>query len=86
MNPAAIAALLLFAGSTSTAPVMADDPLSFATSEASSARIQEARRKQAELANEAAVEDAAKAVKADAKLDLDIRLIGRTSGHIAGET
>ena len=85
MNPATIAALLLFAGSISTAPAMADDRVTFVASEASSEQIKETSKEQARQANEAAVEDAARAIEADNRLDLDIRLIGRTSVIIAGE-
>ena len=85
MNPATIAALLLFAGSTSTAPAMADDHVAFDTYEVSSAQIAETSKEHARRANEAAVEDAARAVEADTRLDLDMRLIGRTSVLVAGE-
>ncbi len=85
MNPATIAALLLFAGAGSTVPAVADDSVSFDTTEASSEQIEETSREQARQANEAAVEDAARAVEADTRLDLDITLIGRTSLLIAGE-
>ena len=85
MNPATIAALLLFAGSTSTAPVIADDRIAFDTSELSSAQIEETCKEQARRANEVAVEDAARAVEADTRLDLDIRLIGHISVLVAGE-
>ncbi len=83
MNPAKIAALLLFAGSTCTA--MADDSVPFDANEASSEQIEETSKEQARQANEAAVEEAVRAVEADTQLDLDIRLIGRTSVLIAGE-
>ncbi len=85
LNPATIAALLLFAANTGTAPAMADDRVAFDTSEVSSAQIEETSKEQARRANEAAVEDAARAVEADTRLDLDMRLIGRTSVLIAGE-
>ncbi len=85
MNPATIAALLLFAGAGSTVPAVADDSVSFDTTEASSEQIEETSREQARQANEAAVEDAARAVEAETRLDLDITLIGRTSLLIAGE-
>ncbi len=85
MKPTAIAALILLAGGTSTAPATADDQRAFAASELSSAGVQETSKEQAKLANEAAVEEAADAIKADARLDLDIRLIGRTSDFIARE-
>ena len=85
MNPATIAALLLFAGATCTAPAMADDRVSFDADKVSSAQIEEASKERARQANEAAVEEAAEAVEADTRLDLDIRLIGRTSVIIAGE-
>lgn len=85
MNPATIAALLLFAGSTVTAAAIADDTAAFETSEVSSTRIQDASREQARRANEAAVEEAAEAVDIDTRQDLDIRMIGRTSVIIAGE-
>ncbi len=85
MNPAVIAALLLFAGSAGTAPAMADDRGPLETSEMSSAQIEEASKEHAALANEAAVEEAAQAIKAATRLDLDIRLIGRTSVSIAGD-
>ncbi len=85
MNPAVIAALLLFAGSAGIAPAMADDRGPLETSEMSSAQIEEASKEHAELANEAAVEEAAQAIKTATRLDLDIRLIGRTSVLIAGD-
>jgi hypothetical protein len=85
INPAVIAALLLFAGSAGTAPAMADDRGPLETSEMSSAQIEEASKEHAALANEAAVEEAAQAIKAATRLDLDIRLIGRTSVIIAGD-
>ena len=85
MNPAVIAALLLFAGSAGTAPAMADDRGPLETTEMSSAQIEEASKEHAALANEAAVEEAAQAIKAATRLDLDIRLIGRTSVIIAGD-
>ena len=85
VNPAAMATLLVFAGSTSTAPAMADDHVAFDTSEASSEQIEEISKEQAKQANETAVEEAARAVEADTQLDLDIKLIGRTSVRIAGE-
>lgn len=85
MNPAVIAALLLFAGSAGTAPAMADDRGPLETSEMSSAQIEKASKEHAALANEAAVEEAAQAIKAATRLDLDIRLIGHTSVSIAGD-
>lgn len=85
MSPATIATLLLFAGATSVAPAIADDRMTSSTTEASSQQIEEISKEQARQANEAAVEDAAQAVEADTRLDLDIRLIGRTSLLIAGE-
>ncbi|MEE8343958.1 MAG: hypothetical protein V3R35_01395 [Woeseiaceae bacterium] len=85
MNPAVITGLLLFAGSAGTAPAMADVRGPLETSETSSARIEEASKEHAALANEAAVEEAAQAIKAATRLDLDIRLIGRTSVLIAGD-
>ncbi len=85
MNPAVIAALLLFAGSAGTAPAMADDRGPLETSEMSSAQIEEASKEHAALANEAAVEEAAQAIKAATRLDLDIRLFGRTSVIIGGD-
>lgn len=85
VNPAVMATLLVFAGSTSTAPAMADDHVAFDTSEASSEQIEEISKEQAKQANETAVEEAARAVEADTQLDLDIKLIGRTSVRIAGE-
>ena len=85
MHPAVIAALLLFAGSAGTAPAIADDRGPLETSEMSSAQIEEASKEHAALANEAAVEEAAQAIKEATRLDLDIRLIGRTSVIIAGD-
>ena len=84
-NPATIAVLILFAGSSSAAPAIADDRDAFDANEASSAQIEETSKEQARRANEAAVEEAARSVEADTRLDLDIRLIGRTSMIIAGE-
>ena len=85
VTPAAMPTLLLFAGSTITAPAMADDRVAFDTSEASSEQIEEISKEQARQANETAVEEAARAVEAETQLDLDIKLIGRTSVRIAGE-
>ena len=85
MSPVVITALLLFAGSAGTAPAMADDRGPLETSEMSSAQIEEASKEHAALANEAAVEEAAQAIKAATRLDLDIRLIGRSSVIIAGD-
>ena len=84
-NPATVAALLLFAASTSTAPTLADDRKGYEANDPSPAQIEEASKEHARQANEAAVEDAARAVEADTRLDLDIRLIGRTSVRIAGD-
>ncbi len=83
--PATIACLLFFAGSAMLAPAMADDTAAFDTRDVSSSRVQDASREQARQANEAAVKEAAEAIEADARLDLDIRMIGRTSVTIAGE-
>ncbi len=80
-----IATLLLVAGATSTAPVFADDRVSFDADENPSEQIEEISKEQARQANEAAVEDAARALEADTRLDLDIKLIGRNSVTFAGE-
>ncbi len=85
MTPATIAALLLFVGSTITAPAKADDEAAFDTPEASATEVEDASREQARQANEAAVKEAAEAVEAETLLDLDIRLIGHNSVIIAGE-
>ncbi len=85
MNPAVMATLLLFAGSVGTTPAMADDRGPLDASEISFARIEESSKEHAALANAAAVEEAAQAIKAATRLDLDIRLIGRTSVLIAGD-
>ena len=85
MTPAVIATLLLFAGSASTTPAMADDRGPLDASDMSFAQIEEASKEHAALANEAAVEQAARAIKAATRLDLDIRLVGRTSVLIAGD-
>ena len=84
VNPAVIAALLLFAGSAGTAPARADDRIALRSSKAPSEQIEEISRSQARQANETAVEEAARAVEADTQLDLDIKLIGRTTMPIAG--
>ena len=84
-NPATIAALLLFTASTSTAPTLAEDRNGYEAHDVSPDQIEEASREHARQANEAAVEDATRAIEADTQLDLDIRLIGRTSVLIAGE-
>ncbi len=84
-NPATIAGLLLFAATTSTAPALADDRQGYEANDTSPAQIEEASREHAKQANETAVEDAARAIEADTRLDLDIRLIGRTSVRIAGD-
>ncbi len=85
MNPATIAALLVFAGAPCTVPAMADDRVNFDANELPSEQIEEASKEQARQATEAAVEDAVRAVEADTRLDLDIRLIGHNSVIIAGE-
>ncbi len=85
MAPAVIATLLLYAGSVSTAPAMADDRGPLDACEMPFAQIEEASKEHAAPANEAAVEKAAQAIKAATRLDLDIRLIGRTSVLIAGD-
>lgn len=85
MSPAVIAAILLLAGSVSTAPAMADDRGPLDASEMSLAQIEEASKEHAALANEAAVEEAAQAIKAATRLNLDFRLIGRSSVLIAGD-
>lgn len=54
-----------------------------ATTAATTADTAELNRTLAESAHTAAVEDAIKAILADNKLELDIRLIGRTSVVIA---
>ncbi len=85
LNPRTIATLLLFAGATSMAPAVAEDRVSIDADENPSEQIEEISREQARQANEAAVEDEVRAVEADTRLDLDIRLIGRNSVIIAGE-
>lgn len=85
MSRATIAALILLAGGAVTAPAMAEHHVASATNEPEPAQIQDASRELARQANETAVEEAAKAVEADARLDLDIRLIARNSLIIAGE-
>ncbi len=82
-NPATIAALLLFAASINTAPALAEDRNGYEAHDVSPDQIEEASREHARQANEAAVEDATRAIEADTQLDLDIRLIGRTSVRIA---
>ena len=52
----------------------------------SDAESRETSREQARAANEDAARDAAEAVKAATRLDLDIRLIGPTSLKVAGKT
>ena len=84
-SPATIAALLLFAASSGTAPALAEDRNGYEAHDVSPDQIEEASREHARQANEAAVEDATRAIEADTQLDLDIRLIGRTSVRIAGE-
>lgn len=84
-NPATIAALLLFAASTNTAPALAEDRNGYEAHDVSPDQIEEASREHARQANQAAVEDATRAIEADTQLDLDIRLIGRTSVRIAGD-
>lgn len=85
LNPLIIATLLLDAGGTSTAPAFADDRVSFDADENPSEQIEEISKAQARQANEAAVEDAARAVEADTRLDLDKKLIGPKSVTFAGE-
>ncbi len=84
-NPATIAALLLFAASTSTAPALGEDRNGYEAHDVSPDRIEEASREHARQANKDAIEDATRAIEADTQLDLDIRLIGRTSVRIAGD-
>jgi len=84
-NAATIAALLFFAGVTGVAPAAAEDRMPSDTSEASTAVIEDISREQARQANEAAVEEAARAIEANARLELDIKLIGRTLVLIAGD-
>jgi outer membrane murein-binding lipoprotein Lpp len=84
MNPATIAALLLFAAGT--APAIADDHSSDeANVPSSAAQIEKVSKEQARQSNEAAVEEAARAVEANIRLDLDLTLIDRNSVLIAGE-
>ena len=85
MNPATIAALFLFLSATSMTPAKADEHATIDASETSTAKIEDTSRQQARQANEAAVEEAAEAIEADAKLELDIKLIDRTSALIAGD-
>jgi hypothetical protein len=86
MSPATIAALLLIAASASTPPAMAEGHLLRAASTAPSAPIRAASREQAKKAHEDAVEDAARAIRADARLDLDIHLNRRTPTLVVRES
>lgn len=84
MNPAMIAALLIFAAGADTA--FADDRGNDeATVPSHAAQIEKASKEQARQSNEAAVEEAARAVEAETRLDLDIALIGRSSILLADE-
>jgi hypothetical protein len=85
LNRATLVALLLFAGSTGVTSAMAEERAASDPGTIPAARIQEASREQARAANEAAAREAAVAVKANSRLNLDIQLIGRTSVLIAGE-
>ena len=82
MRAATMAVLLFLAGGTSMATA---DEVRDEANRAPSAQIEEASKEQARQANEAAVEEAAEAVEADIRVDLDIRLVGRTSVTFAGE-
>jgi hypothetical protein len=85
LRPTVIAALLLFAGVSSMTIASADDQPALESSEASPARVEETSREHARKANQAAAEEAAEAVEADTRLELDIRLIGHTSVLLAGD-
>jgi hypothetical protein len=83
LKAALIAAAILFTGAAAVAA--ADEPVASDASAVSSRNIEETSREQARRANEAAVEEAVEAVEADARLELDIKLIGHISVLIAGD-
>lgn len=82
---AATAAILILSGAAGAAPALADEQAAVEWQDVSAEQIGEASREQARRANEAAVEEAAEAVEADMRLDLDIRMIGHTLLLIAGD-
>lgn len=84
IKPAALGAVMLWAACFGSATA---DELGLADDRgAPTAGIQEASREQAKLANEAAANDAATAVKADVRQDLEIQLVALNSEFIVGET
>lgn len=85
IKPAAIAVSILMSGAASLAPAVAEERAEFDAKEATFEIIERASLDRARRANEAAVEEAAEAVEADARLDLDIQLIGRNLQLIAGD-
>lgn len=78
-----IATIVLSGLFAATAPAADNTDAVAETTAATTADTAELHRTLAESAHTAAVEDAIKAVLADNKLELDIRLIGRTSVVIA---
>jgi hypothetical protein len=84
-NPARLAAVMLVAVHLAPVTTLADDPGMPDQAELVSLSIQTSSREQARAANEAAVEEAAKTIEEDTRLNLDIRLIGRTLMLIAGD-
>jgi hypothetical protein len=78
-----LAAGIFLLGAAGTGPTFAaEQPLN--EHEMTSERIEQASLEKAREAIEAAVEEAARAIEADSRLELDIRLIGHTSVSIAG--
>ena len=77
LMPTTIAALAL----TSLAPALADDRAAVDRSEASPENMEQISREQARQANEAAVEEAAEAVEADARLDLACSIAHMETRH-----
>ena len=78
-----IATIVVSALIAASAPAAENQDAVAETTAATTADTAELNRNRAESANTAAVEDAIEAVLADNKLELDIRLIGRTSVTIA---
>ena len=76
---------LLLAGLLAVSTTFADEVVATETRDDTTMRSSDVQRDRAKEANASAAEKAAEAVLADAKLDLNIRLIGPTSVKIAAE-
>lgn len=83
LTSATLAAGIFLLGAIGMGPAFADEqPLN--EREITSESIEQASLEKAREATEAAVEEAARAIEAETRLELDIGLIGRTSVLIAG--